>query len=255
MGILDQLVSSPACIPQWTLDEVLPAYEALGFRKFEVFTSWCRSAVSPDADSKAIVEKMKAHGMQVTSLHLPPLKEDLDASIPVAVQAARLAQQLGADVVLFKADTRANYIRGAKLFLDAIEKENIHVTPVLQNHSGTAISTLEDYREVIDGINDRRMKTLLEVGHFQRVGVSWRQGVELLGDSIALVHINEIREGKSVPYGEGDVDFAGLFQYLKGKRYTGNIVVELELETRNTDPQRTIECLKDARDYIEGISQ
>jgi hypothetical protein len=52
-----------------------------------------------------------------------------------------------------------------------------------------------DYREVLAGIGDPRIKAVLEVGHFQ-------------------------------------------------------VAVELELETRDTDPQRTLRCLREAVQYL-----
>lgn len=247
----DQLVSSPACIPQLPLDEVLPIYAGLGFRKFEAFTSWCQSHLDPGkpaADYKAAAAQ---HGMAYTSLHLPPITDDFDRSLAAAVAAARFAAELGARVVLYKANSRENYIRGAKPFLDAIEREGVAVTPVLQNHKGTPITTPDDFLAVIRGIDDPRMKTLLEVGHFQRVGVSWREGAELLGDSVALVHINDIDEtGQSVPFGTGRVDFPGLFDHLAATGYRGEIVVELELTTRDKDVPRTVHYLGEALAYL-----
>jgi sugar phosphate isomerase/epimerase len=250
---MQRLVASPACVPKWSLDELLPAYARMRFRKFEVFTSWCRAAVAPNADAGPLLESARKYGIRFTSLHLPPVNDDLEKTLSAAVQAAKLAAVIGAQVVLFKANTRENYIRAAGPFLDAIEREKIAVTPVLQNHRGTAISTLADFREVIEGIGDPRMQTLLEVGHFQRVGVSWQEGIELLGESVALVHVNEIKGEESVPYGMGDVDFLGLFRHLKAVGYAGNIVMELELKTRDTDPERTLKCLREGREWFAGM--
>jgi sugar phosphate isomerase/epimerase len=247
---IDRFVGSPACIPQWTLEEILPAYATLGFRKFEAFTSWCRSQLDLEGDPHAYREQAARHGIAFTSLHLPPVNDDLDTTIARAVRAARFAEMLGASVVLFKANTRENYVRAAGPFLGALDTEGIRVTPVLQNHAGTAISTLADFREVLEGIADPRMKTLLEVGHFQRVGVPWRDGYDLLAGSIALVHINEIRGTESVPYGTGEVDFPGLFDRLRADGYAGNIVVELELDTRDQDAERTIHYLGEALEYL-----
>lgn len=250
--LMDRLVASPACVPQWTLEEILPAYAELGFRNFEAFTSWCKSALNFDHDPSHYRELAQRHGLRITSMHLPPVKDDLETTLPQAVRAAAFAQALGAEVVLFKADTQENYIRAARPFLDALQPQQIAVTPVLQNHRGSAISTLDDFSRVLRGVNDPRMKTLLEVGHFQRVGTAWREACDLLGDSIALVHINEIKDAQSVPYGEGEVDFAGLFAHLRAVNYTGRIVVELELSTRDADPQRTLTCLRQGLAYLAG---
>lgn len=243
---MDHLVGSPACLPRMPLEQILPAYARLGFRKFEAFTGWCESRLDIEDDPARYRDLAARHGIRFTSLHLPPLDEDLEISLRRAVRAARFARDLGARIVLFKANTRENYIAGARPFLDALDRENIGVTPVLQNHAGTAISTLEDYRAVIEGIGDPRMKTLLEVGHFQRVGVPWRDGYDLLAGSIALVHINDVIGRQSVPYGTGEVDLPGLFAHLRRVGYAGDIVVELELEGRETDPEPTLYYLAEA---------
>lgn len=249
----NQLVSSPACIPQWTLKQLLPAYAALGFKKFEAFCTWCQSALDINQSAESYLALAKQHHMTFTSMHLPAITDDLEASLQTAVATARYAQVIGSKVVLYKANSRELYIQAAKPLLDRLEQEQISVTPVLQNHKGTPITTLEDFAAVIDGINDPRMKTLLEVGHFERVGVRWQQGVDLLGDSIALVHINEIDDaGQSVAFGTGNVDFSGLFSYLSNQSYQGEIVVELELDTRNTDAQRTINELGNALTHLQS---
>lgn len=251
---MQQLVASPACIPQWPLEQILAAYRRLGFKKFEAFCVWCKSALDiqrPPADYLRLAE---AQGFRYTSMHLPAITHDFDTSLAASIATARYAAALGASVVIYKADSRENYIRGAGPFLDALQSQDIAVTPVLQNHKGTAISTLDDYRAVIEGIDDPRMKTLLEVGHFQRAGVAWRDGYDLLGDSIALVHINEINAAsESVPFGAGLVDFPGLFQHLSDAGYAGEVVVELELTTRNDDPDRTLVYLDAALQYLRSL--
>lgn len=249
----EQLVSSPACIPQLSLEEILPIYRELGFEKFEAFSSWCTSALDIDADPAACRRTAERYGMRFTSFHLPPIGNDHDAGVARAVRAARFAQEIGANVVLYKADSRQNYVTAAGAFLDALDESGISVTPVLQNHFGTPITTLDDFREVIDGIRDERMQCLLEVGHFRRAGHTWQEGYELLAGRIALVHVNEIRDGKSVRYGTGEVDFAGLVKRLTEDGYRGDIVVELELATRETDIDATVQGLAEARELLIAL--
>ena len=75
--------------------------------------------------------------------------------------------------------------------------------------------------------------------------MNWREGWDLLSDRIALIHINDIRGGKSAPFGTGEVDMAGLMKRIKQTGYPGNIVVELELPTHAAQPQITIAGLRD----------
>jgi sugar phosphate isomerase/epimerase len=238
------LVASPCSNPEMGLDEVLAAYSEIGFRKFEVFTHWVKSAFDVDGDPAGYLDKGAQYRMRFASLHLPPVADDRPDSLERAIEAARFADAIGAGIVLFKAVSRSGYVKAARPFLDAIQ--GLNVTPVLQNHSGSAISTLDDFREVIEGIADPRMRTLLEVGHFHSVGVSWKEGLELLGDSVALVHIKDQIGAQSVPFGTGEIDIVGLFGHMRSVGYDGDYVVEMEV----ADKENMLSYLAGAVEYL-----
>jgi sugar phosphate isomerase/epimerase len=226
------------------LDDVLAAYAGLGFDKFEVFTGWVKSAFDIDSDPKFYRDKGDQYGMHFTSFHLPPIDDDQAASPDRAIEAARFAEAIGARIVLYKATSRRNYVEAAARFLDGIE--DLDVVPVVQNHFGTPVTTLEDVKEVHEGIADSRMKALLEVGHFHSAGVGWQDAIDYLGDRIVLVHIKDQVGRQSVPYGTGEVDLPGLFSTMHERGYLGDYVVEMEVEDR----EHTMTYLKDAIDYI-----
>jgi sugar phosphate isomerase/epimerase len=245
---MSNIVISPCCNPDLDLDTALRAYSALGYTQFEAFTSWAKSALDLNADPAMYRAQAQAHDMRFTSMHLPPIKaDDFDATLEQAIAATRFAGAIGATVVLFKASDRPTYIKAAGPYLDAIE--GLGVTPVLQNHAGSPITTPDDFREVIEGIADPRMKTLLEVGYFHYVGVHWRDGYNLLAPNIALVHIKDMIGKQSVPFGAGDVDLPGLLEHLQAVGYTGNIVVEMEV----VDKANTLKYLADARNYLAKL--
>ena len=126
----NRLVASPCSNPRLTLDEALSAYAGAGYKKFEAFTGWAGSSLDYTADPalyKAAVEK---HGMEFTSMHLPPVKPGAPETLEQAVAATRFAAAIGAGVVIFKAADRPTYMATAKKYLDAIADTG--VTPVLQ---------------------------------------------------------------------------------------------------------------------------
>ena len=242
-ALLECLVASPCSNPEMDLDSVLAAYSQLGYRKFEVFTSWVQSRFDIDREPGYYLEKGRQYGMRFVSLHLPVIKGDDDRTLQRAIRGARFAQAIGARTVLYKADRRESYVRAARPFLDAIE--GLALTPVVQNHFGTALTTLDDVREVLEGIADPRMKVLLEVGHFHSAQVSWKDACGYLGGRVALVHIKDQLGRQSVPFGTGEIDLPGLFSHLRASGYTGDFVVEMEV----TDKQNTLKYLADAREY------
>jgi sugar phosphate isomerase/epimerase len=97
------------------------------------------------------------------------------------------------------------------------------------------------------------MKTLLEVGQFHRAGVEWRKGWEWMGSRIALIHVNDIRAGNSVLYGTGEVDLRGLMRQVKTSGYEGDIVVELELPSREVDSDETLKGVRSAVEHLEAM--
>ena len=253
-SLAQRFVGSPCCLPALPPEELFPAYQKLGLTKYEAFSAWSRTrhewAGDPDADRRFAAK----HGLEITSYHLPALVEDVEGSLAQALAAARYAARLGAKIVLLKAAKRELFGAAGKRFLDAVEKEKLGLTTVVQNHAGSAISTPQDYREAFSLFeHDPRIKAVLEVGHFQRVGIGWREGWDLLRDRIALVHVNDIRHGKSVPYGTGEVDFYGLMKQIKTSGYGGDIVVELELETHQTNPAATLEGLSQALAFLARL--
>jgi sugar phosphate isomerase/epimerase len=242
----ERIVVSPCSTPEMDLEPVLKAYAGIGYRHFEVFTGWAKSAFDYTRDPAMYLALGERFRIQFHSLHLPPVNDDLETSLAQAVEAAAFARAIGVKIVLFKATSRPNYIRAAKRFLDAVE--TLGLVPVLQNHKGTAISTLQDFREVLDGINDVRMKALLEVGHFHSVGVHWRDGWRLLNGRIALVHIKDQVGAQSVPFGKGEIDLPGLFRHLDSAGYVGKYVVEMEV----ADRKNTLSYLAEALRYLES---
>jgi len=243
MALIDRLAASPCCNPELSLDDALAAYSKLGFRKFEVFTTWVGSAFDVDADPAFYLDKGEQYGIRFVSLHLPPVEDDL--SIDRAVQGAKFAEAIGAGVVLFLATSRENTIRAAGPFLDAVD--GLDVTPVLQNHFGAPISSAADFREVLKGIGDPRMKACLEVGHFHSAGVSWQAGSDLLAGRIELVHIKDQIGPQSVPFGTGEIDLPGLFRHMKSTGYQGDYVVEMEVKDR----ENTLPYLAEAVGYLQ----
>lgn len=221
------LVASSCSNPTVELEPMLARCAAMGYRRFEAFTSWAASHLDLDRDPVAYRALAAQHGIAFTSMHLPPVKAASGPTFERAVHAARFARDLGVGIVLFKADSRETYIAAGRPFLDAIH--GLGVVPVLQNHAGSPISTLADMLAVRRGINDQRMRTLLEVGYLHLAGTRWPEAVEALAGSIDLVHIKDHIGERRVPFGQGEVDLKGLFTHLQGIGYTGGIVVEMEV--------------------------
>ncbi|MCE0521850.1 MAG: sugar phosphate isomerase/epimerase [Methylacidiphilales bacterium] len=244
---LQRLVGSPCCLPVMEKEELYTAFQKLGLTKYEAFFGWAKCRHEWTGDPGAERKLAARYGIEITSYHLPAItKADVEGSLANVLAAARYASRVGAKIVLMKAEEKSLFGAVGRRFLDAIEQEGLDLTAVLQNHAGSAISTPQDYREVFAMLDhDPRLKAVLEIGHFRRIGVDWQEGWEVLGDRIALIHVNDILGGKSVRYGTGEVDFAGLLAQMKKTAYAGDIVVELELQDHAAAPEKTLEGLRE----------
>jgi len=243
MSIVDHLACSPgtAGLP---LEDSLGVFSDIGFRNMELF---CRGASAPDlhADPEAYRSLAARYGMRISSFHLPNVSADLAGSFEWAVHAARFGQALGAEVALFNADTREILIQALPRFLD--RTADLGITIAVQNHPGRALETGTDYRAVFAGVHDDpRLKAVLEVGAFHHFGWHWRQGYDLLGNRIALVHIKDMVGTQSVPYGKGEVDIVGLVRHMAQVGYRGKFLLEMNV----VDKENTIPYTRDAFEYM-----
>jgi len=241
---IEQLAVSPCSSPQISLEESLREFSKIGFRKMEVFSEYTEAKIDISTPPQKYIDIFKKYNMSISSMHLPVIN-NLEEDLNRAIRTAEFAKLIGVKVVIFKAKTKELYISGAKKFLEMTEKLN--VTTVLQNHKGTAISTLDDFKDVITGINDKRMKSLLEVGMFHSVGTNWKEAYDFLEKSVALVHIKDQIGETRVPFGKGEVDFYGLFKKLNDDNYNGDIVIEMEVCRENFP--KTISLLAEAREF------
>ena len=107
-----------------------------------------------------------------------------------------------------------------------------------QNHAGTKIgASFWEVKQLLEKVNPTYFGTQYDIRHAQvDNGLSWKNGLQLLKDSIKTIVLKDFRWGKvdgkwkvvNVPIGEGMVDFKGYFKLLKN--YSLNPPVSLHLE-------------------------
>ena len=72
---------------------------------------------------------------------------------------------------------------------------------------------------------------------------------EALAGCIGLVHLRDQQGEKPVPFGEGELPFAELFELLANSGYDGPLVVELE----EVDWDEPLSAAIAARQYVEAL--
>jgi sugar phosphate isomerase/epimerase len=248
MSIMNRIaVSATGGDDKKPLDEVLKSYSAMGYLNFEAWIKSRGSVLDPAKGAACYKKKIAGYGMAFSSLHMPSLAAADEAAIRKALDLARFAEELGIKTVTFNADTKQVYIESVKRFLDALTGHDL--TAVIQVHEGRAVASMDDLTEVLDAVNDERLKVQHVVGSFHAMGVSWRVVCERFSTRIGLVHVKDMIGGRCVPLGKGEVDIAGLFKYMEGIGYSGYYVVEIVPEDR----ENTNRYFADAWRYLNGL--
>lgn len=262
---IEQLVGSPICLRKLPLSEIAHRFAGVGLRRIEAFVGGFPMSVDFAAKPDAYRRLAEKNGLVYSSMHLPPVAAGDPSSLVAAQRCLGFAAAVGAPIALLKAETPEDYPEAAAGLLDLAERFGI--TLVLQNHAGTALQTPDDILGVLRAVGDARLKVLFEVGHFERVGVSWPNALDALLEGsgeiegrgsrvgfygpIAYCHIKDFDEhGNSVALGTGRIDFGSLFERLHRGGYRGGYVIEIE-----GDPDRpTEEILSEVQVSIRNLT-
>ena len=114
---------------------------------------------------------------------------------------------------------------------------------------GSVYRTREDYKILLDGLNNDWIGYTPDVGHIAKVDMDPLEIVKEYRSLINLVHYKDMfSDGSWAPTGEGIIDMNAITQYLIDTDYQGWIVMEDECDQAITDPDGV--TLNDGR-YIE----
>lgn len=243
--LMDHIVASATGgDSQKPIEEVLSMYSKMGYKKFELYAKGRGSSVDMSKGVKYYKELGEKYGMEYSSLHLNPVEADMGESLDYAVKLALFGKELGISIVVFNTTDKAHYVEALKRFMKAVEDRDF--VPTVQIHEGRSIQTLEDVVEVLEKIDDPRVKVLHEVGSYHAIGVSWKKVCDTFKQRISLVHVKDMIGGENVPFGKGEVDLPALFKEMKSLGYKGDYVVEMATKDR----ENTSKYISDAFKYI-----
>jgi len=121
--------------------------------------------------------------------------------------------------------------------------------------AGSVYRTLEDYKILLDGLDERYIRYCPDVGHIAKGGMDPLSIMTEYRAITNLVHYKDMyQDGTWAPTGDGIIDFKGITQYLVDTDYTGWIIMEDECDHCITDPDGV--TLNDGiyiREYISSL--
>ena len=140
------------------------------------------------------------------------------------------------------------------------------MTLTCHHHMGTGVQTAEEIDAIMSLIDPEKVFLLFDSGHLTFAGIDPVPVLEKYIDRIKHVHLKDVRlairdkaraegwsflqavrEGVFTVPGDGDVDFAPIFDILEKSGYEGWVVVEAEQDPAKANP---FEYAKKARAYI-----
>lgn len=249
---LKRFTASPACCPTWDIDRACALFSEYGLSQIEIFAHWTESRFRETVHSPEYYQGICSRfGLNIVSCHLPPVELGKSETFEAAVRHLDISKQLGSSIVVFGGDTIETYIRYLPPILEKAALLGLQV--LIENHKSSCLQTLNDYDAVLNGVNDPRLQTVLEVGHFAAMGIQWRQAYNHLKDRMGLVHLKDMRNGHACQWGEGDIDFVALLDCIEEGGYRGTCVIEFEgpMEERPEGFRRAVKHLQSIGKYVK----
>lgn len=187
-------------------------------------------------------------------LQLPLLTTGITSvSSPCAEDILRTAKKLGVQFyrlgfVIRATDTSAGKqvreIKAQLKDLAALNKQ-IGIGALVQNHSPAGRSYLGgDLSELLDLVKDfdpAQIGVAFDIGHALVVhGDDWRQHFEKLESHLKIVYVKDVkREGRWVPFGEGDIATTGYFKLLRELKYNAPVSLHIEFDWTDGGKSKT----------------
>jgi sugar phosphate isomerase/epimerase len=165
------------------------------------------------------------------------LLQELDARVAGTKEAMRMAQVLGASVVINHVGHIPPESQGAQwnLLLQVLAdlgRYGQHIGAFLAAQTGGVSAT--DLARLIAALPDGSIGVDLDPGQLVMNGFSPQESIELLGPHIMHVHATDgvhdlaRRHGVEVPLGRGSVDFPAVLGALEERQYRGYFTIQRE---------------------------
>lgn len=234
-----KLSCNTALIPNASLDEILAYYREIGITRVELIQFMHGEEVEK-ASAGELSKTLERHGQELIALYCRPIDvwapDRLEKSLAVVLRAVHMAQEMGAERVVFppllpraKYDYAALAVACERLLEDMGDRQ---VKICLENHHNWPMDVAEDYRKVIGKVTDARLGIAMDTGHLTSSEADIPAFIREFAPRIYHVHIKDHIGTKSVPLGKGTTDNVQAMQKLRGCGYEGYASIELEVEDR-----------------------
>jgi sugar phosphate isomerase/epimerase len=234
-----QIALSAASLPLAGLDEVLAAARTARYNAVELFRHLTESSVvHPEYSVRRIREDLAATDVELAACEIRPLtgrKADSDErnlayNVRQLEWDIHLCRALGVSTLGFRggADTteaRQDLIEGANQLAERISDVDLAVGP----QAGSCLATAADLDALLPALGDQ-VGLLLDTGQLLLAGVDPVAVASAWGSRVRLTYLRDVRDGRTVGLGDGDLDVDGVLAAWAQAGCEGPVVVEAPVE-------------------------
>lgn len=241
--------STVAC-PEWTMPRAIELAAKLGYSGIEFRTFGSGATELPGdpmltapgkvrrlCDDAGVEPLILASSISFDEPIFPPvvgrLRGDLEKSVAATKSHVEFATKSGMPFVrVFGFETQPNEpmnhaLRRILERVDLAVRTTRHTGVRLLMESGGSFSKAEHLLRLVDSATNANIVAAYSVANAWNVGENPVEGIKTLGDQLAVVKLNDVRNGTPKPLGEGDVPLAETVRSLAASGFDGTIVYEL----------------------------
>lgn len=247
------------------LDEAFAATRRAGYRRIELMSSFFQ----PDVIENTL-KALKEHRLEAPSVYNGgPMHtaSEADKTIAGTLQAAAGARRADAEILNFNPSPKPKRERKSDAELDAqaryvnqlgdlLRRQGMRLA--LHHHDPEMAENAREWRHLLNNTDPKLVSFCIDVDWVRRGGQDPMALLREAGARLASLHLRNSRQDVwTEEFGEGDIDYRPIADYLKKSRFQGLLIVELayQKETKVTRPLE--ENLKLSRRFAEktfGVS-
>jgi sugar phosphate isomerase/epimerase len=195
----------------------------------------------------------------ITNVASPHTEEVLRTAKKLGVQFYRLGFTHRESAV--PAEKQCREIKAQFKDLAALNQQ-IGIGAIFQNHSPSGRTyvggNLAELYEIVQGFNPAQIGVAFDIGHALVVhGDEWRAHFDKLTPYIKVLYVKDVtRDGRWVPFGQGDIGRLGYFKLVRQMGYRAPICLHVEFDWTEKGKTKTREALvKALRDSVRALKQ
>ncbi len=143
-------------------------------------------------------------------------------------------------------EVQAEYVRRLD---SALQERGLRL--ILHHHDAEMAGNAREWRHLLA---NTKTALCVDTDWAQRGGQKPLEILKAAGERLASVHLRSSEAGVwSEDFGGGDIDYGAVAKYLRGRRYSGYLVVELAYEKATKITRSLEEDFRRSREYAERI--